>query len=95
MHAERGIVVVRVAGVHAVDERDVIHAPGDFREKRADLLAALAVPLELPLGCLQKNPFVAGSILDFRVTSLGELLAMVAIERGVALESVKLPNTHA
>ena len=50
-----GVVVVEWL-VHAVDERDVIHAPGQLRKKRADLLAALTVLLELPLGVLRNPP---------------------------------------
>ena len=95
VHAERGVVVVRVAGVHAVDERDVIHAPGDLREKRADLLAALAVPFELPLGCFEKNPFVAGPILDFGMIPLGDLLAVVTVELRLVVERVEMRHAAA
>ena len=95
VHTERGVVVVRVAGVHAVDERDVIHAPGHLREKRADLLATLAVPLELPLGCLEKNPLVAGPVLDFGMPPLGDLLAVFAVELRLVVERVEMRHAAA
>ena len=95
VHAECGVVVVRVAGVHAVDERNVIHAPGHLREKRADLLAALAVSLELPLGCLEKNSLVAGPVLDFGMIPFGDLLAVVAVELRLVVERVEMRHAAA
>ena len=69
--------MVRVASVHAIDERDVIHAPRCLGKERAHRLTALAVLFEIPLGALQENALVARPVLNLRMITLGNLLAVV------------------
>ena len=55
MHPQRGVVVVRMVGVHRADQGEVVDAAGDVREQRADLGAALAVAAEFPLRLLEEQ----------------------------------------
>ena len=81
--------------MHAVDECDVIDTPSHLWEKRADLFATLAVTLELPLGCFEENAFVAGSILDFGMIPLGDLLAVIEVELRLVIKRVEMRHATA
>ena len=95
VHAERGIVMVRVAGVHAIDKRDVIHALGHLGKQRADLLAALAVLFEIPLRTLQENALVAWPVLNLRMVALRNLLAVALDQLGLGVKRVDVRHTAA
>ena len=87
VHAERGVVMVGVGGVHRADHRDIVDMLGHMGEERAHLGAAGAVRGKLPLRPLEVDPLVTGSILDLGMIGL-DLLAVIARERWLGIEGV-------
>ena len=76
VHAERRVVVVRVARVHRADQGDVVDLLAEVREQVADLDAALAARRELPVRLLEEELLVAGPVARLRVVER-DLLAVV------------------
>ena len=64
VHAERRVVMIRVAGVHRADERDVIHALRDVWKERADFRAAGPVFGKFPLRPFQKDLLITRAAFD-------------------------------
>ena len=75
VHHEHRRAVNRRVGGHRVEERNLVHVPGDVREKAAHPLAALAVLHEVPLW-----PHDAAQVF-FAATPEGLHLNRLAVER--------------
>ena len=87
MHAERGVVVVRVIGVKRTDHGEIVDAFGHVREERADLGPAIAVFFEVPLRPFEEEFFVARTVTGFRVVE-GDGFPVVSDELGLGIERV-------
>jgi hypothetical protein len=79
--------MIRVIGMHRSDQGNLIHAAADVWEQRTNLGATVSAWRELPLWRFEKNPFVAGSVLDFRVVEF-DLLADIAREIRLGIKGV-------
>ena len=84
--------MVRVRGVHRTNQRDVIHASGDVRKKRADFGTALTIWFEFPLRLLQKDSFIAGPVLDLRVVGF-DFHTMLLRQFGPWIERIDVRDT--
>ena len=90
VHLEHGRAVDRRVGRHRVQEGDVVDAGGQVREQVADVLAGLAVLLELPLR--PDDPALV--LLAASAERLdGDRLAVELVELGLVVEGVDLAGT--
>ena len=87
VHPERGVVVVRVVGVHRANQGNVVGTLRDVGEEFADFNAALPAFLELPLWPLQEQLFVAGAIARFGVVERHRL-AVIGGELRLRVEGI-------
>ncbi len=92
VHTKRGVVVVRVRGVHRANQRDVVHAASDVRKQRAHLRAALPVLRKLPLRSLQINALVTRPAFDLGMVGL-DLLAVALHQLRLRIKAVHVRDT--
>ena len=94
VHAERSVVVVRVARVHRSNQGDVVGHPGHVREEFADFRARFAAFLELPLRLLEEELLVARPIARLRMIE-GDLLAVIGGELRLRVETIDVRDAAA
>jgi hypothetical protein len=68
---------------------DIVDAAGHVRKERTDFGPGLAVPIEFPLRPLEKNPLVAGAILDLGMVEL-DFFANVGRQPRLRIERVDM-----
>ena len=68
--------MIRMAGVHRTNKRDVISLLSNVRKQVADFDATLSSRRKLPVGTFQKDLLLARPVASFRMVE-DDLLAMI------------------
>ena len=94
MHPQSGVVVIRMAGMHRSNERDVIHLIRNLGKQIADLDATLPTRREFPVGSLQKDLLVTWPVTSLRMIER-DLLAVIGDQLGLGVERIDVRNAAA
>ena len=85
MHAKRAFVMVRVVRLHRTDHAQIVDDSAHVREQIADLDAALAARLELPVGFLE----IAFDLAELALPVVhGDLLSVIGEQLGLRIERI-------
>ena len=91
MHSKGGVVVVRMIGMHRPDQGNIIDAGSHLGKERAHFRSTLPVWRKLPLGRLEENTLIPGTVLDLGVFCL-HLLAYIRLEPWLGIEGIHMRN---